>query len=188
MMSSEGSSSKPVIPIENIYYLLCYAWNELDQTDLVSSSDLKNPSVLNLLSCVLAKGLSRLIKRGIDRGYIGTIEETKSLRGKINLSESTAKCLFKHSRAVCSYDEFKADILHNQILKSTIHALLRVKGLDPDTKTELHRSYRHMPDISLIRVTPKLFHKVQLHRNNSFYEFLLRVCELIALNLLPTEE
>ena len=30
-----------------------------------------------------------------------------------------------------------------------------------------------------------LFRRIQLHRNNAFYAFLLRVCELVHMSLLP---
>src|SRR5207302_1942944 len=36
-----------------------------------------------------------------------------------------------------------------------------------------------------IPLSAGLFRRVQLHRNNSFYAFLLRVCELVHLSLLP---
>ena len=176
------------IPIENIYYLLCYAWNKLDEGDLVDVSASQCSTVLNLLANVLSKGIGRLIKRGIDRGYVNTVKETRTLRGKIDFGRSTKRCLLKHSRAVCTFDEFKVNVLHNQILKSTIRLLLGISGIDDAVVKELHHIYRHLPEVQTIRITPSVFRKVQLHRNNSFYEFLLRICELIMVNLLPSEE
>src|SRR5690606_31789687 len=36
-----------------------------------------------------------------------------------------------------------------------------------------------------LRVTPRHFHRVQLHRNNRAYRFILHLCELIHGSLLP---
>ena len=39
-----------------------------------------------------------------------------------------------------------------------------------------------------IELSSRLFGQVQLHRNNQFYDFLLKVCELIYRNLLVSEK
>ena len=52
------------IPIENIYYLLCYAWDKLEEKDIVSVNKLDSKNILDLLSRVLINGMNYLIKRG----------------------------------------------------------------------------------------------------------------------------
>jgi 5-methylcytosine-specific restriction enzyme subunit McrC len=44
-----------------------------------------------------------------------------------------------------------------------------------------------LSDIPNIQLTNQVFGQVQLHRNNQFYDFLLKVCELIHRNLLVSE-
>lgn len=43
-------------------------------------------------------------------------------------------------------------------------------------------------DIEDIELTGRVFGRVQLYRNNQFYDFLLKVCELIYRNLLVSEK
>ena len=45
-----------------------------------------------------------------------------------------------------------------------------------------------MEEVEDITLSKAAFSRVQLYRNNSFYEFLIRICELVYDNLLPTEE
>ena len=63
------------IPIENIYYLLCYAWNKLDEKDRVAIAIDDRSDLLDLLAKVLINATKMLLKRGIDKNYItSTIE------------------------------------------------------------------------------------------------------------------
>jgi 5-methylcytosine-specific restriction enzyme subunit McrC len=52
----------------------------------------------------------------------------------------------------------------------------------------LARLYHRLSEVEDIEITSRLFGQVQLHRNNQFYDFLLKVCELIHLNLLISEK
>ncbi len=57
------------VPVQNIYYLLCYAWNRLEARDLVDVDAVPGNRVANLLGKVLQDGVANLIRRGFDRGY-----------------------------------------------------------------------------------------------------------------------
>jgi 5-methylcytosine-specific restriction enzyme subunit McrC len=56
------------IPIKNVYYLLLYAWNQYTPKDQVEVGAEAGPDLPNLLGRVLAEGVRRLIRRGLDRG------------------------------------------------------------------------------------------------------------------------
>ena len=63
------------IPIENIYFLLCYAWNNLDEKDRVNVSIDDKTELLDLFAKVLINATKMLLKRGIDKNYIDYTEE-----------------------------------------------------------------------------------------------------------------
>ena len=58
------------IPILNIYYLLCYAWNKLEESGLVDVKTEDSTTLLDLFARVLISGTTHILKRGLDRGYI----------------------------------------------------------------------------------------------------------------------
>jgi 5-methylcytosine-specific restriction enzyme subunit McrC len=176
------------IPIQNIYYLLCYAWNKLEERDTVAVQAMDCHHVIDLLARVLISGMNHLFKRGLDRGYIEFVEETKRIRGKIDLSETIKKNLLLKSQIQCQFDEMNHDILHNQIIKTTIGQLLYCDELEKELKQELVFIYRKLQDISEVRLTAKSFKDVQLNQSNFFYDFLLKICELIIDNLLISED
>lgn len=175
------------IPIENIYYLLCYAWNKLDERDLVRIEPTATTQLVDLFAKVLIGGINHLIKRGFDRGYIPYEEETRRIQGKICFSPSVKRNLLRRGLVDCEFDEFSYNVLHNRIIKTTIRNLKKAKELDPKLRDQLTICYHRLNEVEEIELCGRVFAKVQLNRNNYFYDFLMRVCELLYTNLLPTE-
>jgi 5-methylcytosine-specific restriction enzyme subunit McrC len=101
------------IPIQNIYYLLCYAWNKLEEGEIVDVSSLESPQLADLFAKVLLGGSRHLIRRGIDRGYIPCGEERATIRGKIAFAPSVRRNLFQQGIAFCEFDELDHNVLHN---------------------------------------------------------------------------
>jgi 5-methylcytosine-specific restriction enzyme subunit McrC len=176
------------IPIENIYYLLCYSWNKLEEKDQVSVNAQDFTELIYLFAVVLKNGINQLIKRGFDRNYIEFSEDTKRLRGKIDFGVSLKKNLLKKAQMHCHYDDLNHNILHNRIIKSTIQNLINTEKIDKDIRSELRDVYLKLPGIDLIKIENKHFRMIQLNSNNYFYDFLLNVCELIHNNLFIDEK
>ena len=176
------------IPIQNIYYLLCYAWNHLDEADEIDITANGTQSLDELFARVLTQGTQHLLKRGLDRDYQLHREETAALKGRFDLTASMATQTWRQGRMVCEFDDFSHDILHNRILKTTISQLADNPYLEKDTATELHQLEKQLARITPVRITSRLFRKVRLHRNNRQYRLLMNVCELVHDSLLPTEK
>jgi 5-methylcytosine-specific restriction enzyme subunit McrC len=176
------------IPIQNLYYLLCYAWDQLAEGALIDIKASDSKSLSELFARVLAHGTQHLVKRGFDRGYIVQREETAKLRGRFHLSESMQRLSWRQGRMVCEFDELDHNILHNRILKSTMDAVLKAPEVEKETRNLLREQAAYLRHIDPIPVTSGIFRRVHLHRNNRFYRFLLNVCELIHDSKLPEEE
>lgn len=175
------------IPIANIYYMLCYAWNKLEEKEIVNVNATHFTDLLNLLARVLITGISRLLKRGLHRDYQPIAEVTQTLRGKINFNESVKRNHFYYSRAHCEYDEMDHDILHNQILKAVMRQLIYHHGIDTRNRDELIALVRRFHYITDLHLKAHHFSQVRLHRNNSFYDFLLKICRLVFEQLMLHE-
>ncbi|MBT1688003.1 5-methylcytosine-specific restriction endonuclease system specificity protein McrC [Dawidia soli] len=175
------------IPIQNIYYLLCYAWDKLEERDLVAVNAQKFKDLPNLFARVLVNGLRFLFKRGLDRSYRSSVEEYRGVKGKFQLTQSLKHNSLTLGRAYCECDELTHNVLQNQLLKATVHQLLRYTSLDSRNYDLLRPLYQRFHDVDDIRITSRDFSKVVLHRNNSFYKFLLNVARVLHENLLFDE-
>lgn len=177
-----------MIPIKNIYFLLCYAWNKLEENELVDVSAEDESDLLNLLSRVLLNGTKTLLKRGINRQYLTENEVYQGIKGKVNITDSLRKNLFSKGFSVCEFDELSADILPNQILKTTLQNLIQIPNVSPALKQEIRTIIFRLHEVNTLVLTDTIFHQVQINRNNSFYAFLLNISELIYINVLIDEE
>ncbi len=176
------------IPIKNIYYLLCYAWDKLEEGSHVDVSSDDYDEAIDLLSRVLVNGCTRLFKRGIDRDYLEFNEEYIGIKGKVDFNSSLRKILFKQGRTICKFDEFDANTLHNQILKTTLQRVLKIKTLVPKIANEVKDCLRRFPSVDELELSLSHFSTVRIHRNNSFYFFLLKICRLIYDNTVLDNE
>jgi 5-methylcytosine-specific restriction enzyme subunit McrC len=172
------------VPIQNLYYLFCYAWRFIPEELAIDVGALDCPDVWNLCGHVLVTGIDRLMRRGLDRGYEQRIEESARLRGRIDVAGTMNSMSWMNAKLVCRHDDLSPEVLHNQILRSTVRTLTCAPSLDPILRNRLHETDRQLAGISAVPLTDALFRRVQLHRNNWFYAFLMRVCELVHLSLL----
>lgn len=176
------------IPIENIYYLLCYAWNKLDEKDRIKVDAAGLTSQVDLFAKVLVNAVKVLLKRGIDKNYIDHTEEYLGVKGKIDPGTTVKRSLLLKQKTVCTFDEFSSDILINRIVAGTLFRLLNTKHLDGSLRKELRGVLRFFSGVCIGDVTTSMFKAVRLHRNNRFYEFILHVCRIILECTLPSEQ
>ena len=176
------------IPVQNIYYLLCYAWNKLEERDMVNVSIDDKTELLDLFAKVLINGTKILLKRGIDKSYVESTGEVVGVKGKLQLSQTLKSNLLLKQRTICTYDDFSSDILLNRILVTTLYYLSRTRGLDKQLKQELVLLQSMLAGINQIEISSSLFKQVRLNRNNRFYGFIINVCQLIYESLLPSEK
>jgi 5-methylcytosine-specific restriction enzyme subunit McrC len=168
-----------VIPIRNIYFLLCYAWDRLAEGDLVDVSALESTELADLFAAILISGTHHVIRRGLDQGYQTFEGELTSIRGRVDVAASARKMLLTHGRACCVYEVLNVNTLPNRILKATLRHLANVPTLDETLRKKLRVLCRNLGDIEDIPLTKLAFRQIQLNGNKRFYRFLLNVCELV---------
>lgn len=167
------------IPILNIYYLLSYAWDKLDEADRISAGTSDYDQIVDLFARLLINGCNKLLKQGLERDYILKSEIYNGIKGKIDFSASLNRGLFRQGKAVCEFDEFAANVIVNQILRATLRILTKVDKLDAGLRSEARDVYRRFQDVSDVELAPSVFLKVRIHRNNAFYDLLIQICRMI---------
>ncbi len=175
------------IPIQNLYFIFCYAWRRLEESKVVNVGGVDSPELFDLFATVLIAGVKHLVRRMLDRGYIPFVEQLSTLRGRVQIYESMNLLLRRAPGLVCEYDELSYDIVHNQILKATILRLIETVGLDKNNAHQLRTILKFFSSVRSIRLSNGTFRQVQIHRNNGFYAFLISVCELIHYATLPQQ-
>jgi 5-methylcytosine-specific restriction enzyme subunit McrC len=186
--SGPVSSGAGEIPIANIYFLLCYAWDALEEKETLADVDaLDSTDLLDLFARVLVNGTRRLLRRGLDRGYLPREDDIPGVRGKLLVTQTLRRNLLRHGRAACAWDELEYDTLPNRILKTTLQRLHDAEELDPTTRANVYDLLRWLAPVRKIELHAEDFRRVQLHRNNRIYAFLLHICEFVHEHWLPAE-
>jgi 5-methylcytosine-specific restriction enzyme subunit McrC len=167
------------IPIKNIYYLICYAWDVLPHSELVdvNRNDFEKP--IDLFVNALIHGTQRLLRRGAHQDYQEKTEELSTLRGRVMVSKSANRFLFQQAKAICVFDELTHNNLPNQIIKTTLFRLCRNFLLDKELRKECTTLVRQFGQVDLIRLSKASFRQIQLNANNRIYRLLLNICELL---------
>lgn len=176
------------IPVRNIYYLLCYAWDHVREGETVDVGSEEFGGMVDLFAKVLNEGVARLISRGLDRDYLTVHEDIRGLKGKLDLATTIKRDLLLNGKTHCSFDELSYDVPQNRILKATLRQLTMVTSLDPVHRQRAGRLYRKMDAVSDVVLRPRMFRTVRIHRNNRFYSFLIHLCRIIYDNLLVNQE
>lgn len=165
------------IPIANIYYLLCYAWDALEEKETLEEvGALDSTELLDLFAKVLTNGTRRLLRRGLDRGYVPREGEIAGVRGKLLTTPTLRRDLLRQGRAACIWDELEYDTLPNRILKTTFECLRGTAELDERTRADVRDMLRWLTPVRSLALRAEHFRRVQLHRNNRIYAMLLHVC------------
>lgn len=178
---------KHKIPLKNIFYMLCYAWDTLDQKDNILSDKEEFENIYDLLASVYINDCKNIIKRGLNKNYIIQSNSIPLVRGRILFNESTNPNHLTKKIIHCEHDEFIENMILNQIIVSTIFIFLKCPYLDKKLKTELGKIKIRFQNIIPIPLSNSLFNNLRFNRNNFHYKILINISELLFNGLLFNE-
>lgn len=173
-----------MIPIQNIYHMLAYAFQVLREQGYKSIATEEFQNVAELCAAILAKGVSGQLKRGLGRQYIEQTEALSTVRGRIDISESIKTQSIHKQQLVCSYDEFSVNSYLNRIIKTTMELLLRA-DISKARKKELKKLLVFFGEVEQLDVH-LIDWNIRYNRNNQTYRMLISVCYLVVKGLLQT--
>ena len=173
-----------MIPIKNIYYMLSYSFQVLNEQGYKKVDTEEFHNVADLCASVLIKGVTVQLKKGLGREYIQEDDVLSSLRGKIDITASIKSRTMLKKQMVCVYDEFSVNSYMNKILKTTMSLLLGA-DIAKNRKKELRKLLVFFDEVDLIDIHAIQWN-MQYNKNNQTYRMLISVCYLVIKGLLQT--
>ena len=174
-----------MIPIQNIYYMLSYAFQVLNEQGYKSVATEHFENVADLCAAILIKGLSKQLKRGLMKDYIPKREPLTALRGKMEISETLKTNTIIKRQVVCSYDEFSENAYMNRIIKTTMLRLM-VADVDKSRKKEMKKLLVYLGNVDPLPIY-SINWNLRYDRNNQTYRMLVSICYLVLKGLLQTQ-
>ena len=127
-----------MIPIQNVYYMLSYAFSTLQENEYKSIETEKFKNVSDICAAILIKGVSLQIKKGLHKEYIGKTQPLICPKGKFDISETVKTMSMLKHQIVCSFDEYTENSNFNRIIKTTMNQLLR-RDISLNRKKEIKK-------------------------------------------------
>ncbi len=186
---TEEEASPPVqVPIENLYYLLCYAAQVPSARGLVPVEGLVGPSPTTLYAQVLTQGLGRLRRRGLPRRYLDRVEDTRYPRGRINMGPTVSRALLQQGKLNCTINELVLDHPINQVFK----AAARLLAAQPEVPKACRASLRnHVQFLGQVSDVPLKALDISACRRGRRLDdvtaFLLNICAMVRMVALPKQ-
>ena len=174
-----------MIPIQNIYYMLSYAFRTLTKQGYREMSTEKFSNTADLMTEILIAGISQQLKRGLGRAYIEQMEDIPVIRGRVNITESVKRQTMINRQLSCVYDDFSVNNSKNRIIKSTALLLLRA-DVAKQRKSRLRKLLVYFDKVVLIDLRTVDWN-IHYDRNNQTYRMLISICYLVVKGLLQTQ-
>ena len=174
-----------MIRIQNIYYMLAYAFRVLNEQGYKSITTEKFDNTGDLFAEILIRGISMQIKRGLGREYLQKTEPLSALRGKIDISQSIKTRMYLKKQLICDYDDFSTDSIMNRIIKSTVFLLLK-SDIDKGRKKKLKKLMFFFNEVGVTDLHT-IDWNFRYNRNNQTYRMLISICYLTVKGLLQTQ-
>ena len=172
MMNDNG-----LIPIQNIFYMLAYAYRELRKDAYQKLQYEHFDNATELLTEILLICIKIQLKKGLNRTYLEANEELTTVRGRINFQESINRGSIDRRKLFCTHDTLSENSYINQIIKTTLTYLL-TQEIKSEQKHDIRKALYYYHDIDTLN--PKQINwNVRFNRNNSSYELQLYICHLI---------
>ena len=173
------------ISIKNIYYMLTYAFQVLKEQSYQKLATENFGNIGELYAEILTKGVSLLIKRGINKDYLNQSESLYLIRGRINIAESIKTMSYMKKRLICEYDVFSENSYQNRIIKTVLERLIH-SNIAGKFKKELRKIISLFASIDTLDIY-RIKWNTNYNRNNQHYTMLLYICYMFVKSLLLTK-
>jgi 5-methylcytosine-specific restriction enzyme subunit McrC len=177
-----------MIKIQNIYYMMAYAFQSLQGSNFQHLETEKFENILDLYAAILSIGIGNQIKRGLGKDYIEVKRQEYSVSGKIHISESIKRNTMIKKQLVYSRDEFVINSYLNQILKTTSMLLIRNKVVNKKYRSDLKQVMLYFDDVDEVNCRTIKWNRISYNRNNLTYKLLVNICYMCIKGILQTEE
>lgn len=174
-----------MIRIQNIYYMLAYAFQVLNEQGFASCAAETFENAADLLSEILIRGVTSQVKKGLYREYHDREDSLACLRGKIDVSASIKRQALIRRQLVCSFDEFNENSYYNRILKTTVFLLLRA-DIAEVRKKQLKKLLLYFENVDVVPAQ-EIIWRLSYNRRNRTYQMLVSICWLVIKGLLQTQ-
>lgn len=168
--------------------MLSYAFQALKQSNYEKIAAEKFDKIQNLFAAILSKGVAQQLKQGLYREYVLQHETLSVIRGKVEMHKTILNRIQRKQKLTCEFDELSENNIFNQILKTTMHYLVKDASVAKEQKIALNKVLIFFNNVYLLEPSSIQWSKLYYKRNNKNYEMLLNICYFVLDGMMQTTE
>ena len=168
--------------------MLAYAFRALQQKNYKNMETVRFDNAQDLFAAILSQGISQQLKQGLYKEYIDQAGDLSVLRGKISFPGTIRNQIAHRQQLHCEYDELSENNLLNQIIKTTALILIGNDKVKKEYRQRLHNEMFFFSSVDEIAPSAIRWSNLRFHRNNSNYQMLIGICQLVLNGMLQTED
>ena len=169
---------------KNLYYMLCYAVDELKYMRLSDTDAESINGSADLLAELLIKTLDIWSKNNPLREYKEITFDTDKPTGRINVYESYASGVIYQGKMNCTQYKLNVDTIQNQIIKLALRVLLKCHDISVNKRTQLNKYYTQFDYVSTISEQEYRGIKSRANRNLPAYYKPVISASIIIINMM----
>jgi 5-methylcytosine-specific restriction enzyme subunit McrC len=168
---------RPRIEIARLMFLLSYARDPSGWSQTAAGLE-EEAELFGAIAAAFSAHALRALEQGILQGYRHLRERLPTLRGRIAFEQQIGRAGGLWHPLSVSYDEYTADVIENQLLKSAATVLRRLPRIGPLLRNRLRRVEVLLSEVSLVP-RPREVAAPHLTRLNRRYGPAMKLAELI---------
>lgn len=166
------------VPIRNLFCLLSYM-NEMPEL-VESLNDVDEDLITyDFIIKQFLNEVHTLNRRGLVKNYAVRTESTSRLGGRVMMNDSMPYIVARKPIVVCEKDEYSANILLNQVMKSTLRAICVNRYVKEETRKRSFMYLELMAEVDNLPLTKEVFSKIYFGRYNIHYKRMVHIARLL---------
>ena len=174
--------------IKNVYYMLAYAFQELQRDIYTEMAGEDFDNIYQLFAEILAKGISHQLKQGLHKSYVAKNDDLPTLKGKLDINGTIQNRIQRRMVMSCTYDDLSENNAFNQIFKTTAELLINERTVKSRQRQVLRKLMLFFANVDTVDVTRIKWSRLRFDRNSRTYQMLLNICYFVIKDLLMTTE
>jgi 5-methylcytosine-specific restriction enzyme subunit McrC len=171
------------IPIKNIYYIVLYAWDKIQNKKTFDDKGKENiNSISEVLLDIFLSEVERLIKKGILKEYIANKQISQFIKGKIKINETIRQ---RNKKIVSEFDDFSDNHFLNQQLKAF---LITFNNMNTIFDKRLLNLLTKFDSVSMTKVDIRKLKNIKYNRLTSEYKFAMELGTMLLEKSIPSED
>lgn len=166
------------VPIRNIFCMLSYVTNMPEFIKTLSEVE-DDLITYDLIVKMFNNEVATILQQGLIRDYQDHIEETGFISGRLLINESIPLIAARKPVVTCEKDDYSADMIFNQIIKSTLSNIYKTKHIPQPRR---HRSFMYWEEMNAIDevfLSREIFQRLTFNRHNIHYKRVLHIARLL---------